>query len=335
MTQKNVLVFIEQTNNKIAAVSLELICKAQQLAAQLNVAVDAVVLGSNMHEEVKVLGHYGCNNVYYVNDERLAHFNSVPYAKIIIDIIKKYTPQIVLFGATINGRDVAPRVSSALQCGLTADCTDLQIGSYEFKGNKWDNTLLQMRPAFGGNIIATIVSPESSPSMATVREGVMKMVAPDDKKQARIIEEKCTLSDTDFLTEVVEVIRQEKTVNLKAAKIIVAAGMGAATRGSLDLIKALAKLLGAEVGCTRPVIDSGLLSWEHQIGQTGITVRPNLYIACGISGQLQHVTGMDESKRIIAINKDPHAPIFNVAHYGIIGTVDDVITKMVSAYTNL
>lgn len=332
MTQKNVLVFVEQNNNKIAEVSLELICKARELAQLLNVAVDAVVLGCDMQAELNVLGHYGCRNVYYVNDKRLAHFTSMPYAKIIVNVIKKHTPQIVLFGATVNGRDLAPRVASALRCGLTADCTDLQIGSYEFKGIKWDKTLLQIRPAFGGNIIATIVSPESLPSMATVREGVMKMIAPDTHKQAKIIEEKCELSDLDFPTKVIEVLRQEKSVNLKAAKIIVAVGMGVATKESVQLVQELARVLGAEVGCTRPVADAGLLSWERQIGQTGTTVRPTLYIACGISGQLQHLTGMEESKRIIAINTDPHAPIFKIAHYGIVGDLNDVVAKMIKAY---
>jgi len=330
--QKNVLVFIEQTNNKIAEVSLELVGKAQELAQQLNVAVDAVVLGSKMHQDLSLLGHYGCSNIYYIDDKRLAHFTSVPYAKIVVSIIKKYAPQIVLFGATVNGRDLAPRVSSALRCGLTADCTDLQIGSYEFKGEKWDKTLLQIRPAFGGNIIATIVSPESSPSMATVREGVMKMAELDKSRHAKIIEEKCELSDTDFPTQVIEVVRQEKSVNLKAAKIIVAAGIGVTTKESLNLLKELAKTLGAEIGCTRPVVDAGLLGWEHQIGQTGTTVRPNLYIACGISGQLQHTSGMVEAKRIVAINLDPQAPIFKIAHYGIVGDLNDVVAKMIKAY---
>lgn len=332
MKKNNILVVVEQNNNKIADVSLELICKAREIAQQLNVSVDAIVIGHKMHGELKFLGFYGCENIYHINDHRLMHFTSVPYAKIITNNIKKYQPQIVLFGATSNGRDISPRVASALKCGLTADCTDLQIGDYEFKGKTWKNTLLQIRPAFGGNIVATIVSPESSPSMATVREGVIKMTEPDYTKKINIIEEKCDLLDSDFLTEIIEITREERAVDLKGAKIIVAAGIGAANKEAVTLVKELAKTLGAEIGCTRPVVDAGLLTWEYQIGQTGLTVRPNLFIACGISGQLQHTTGMEESKRIIAINTDPNAPIFKLAHYGIVGDLNDIIPKMIKAY---
>ncbi len=332
MGKNNVLVFVEQNNKKIADVSLELICKASHLAEQLKVEVEAVALGHDMKNKLPVLGHYGCNNVYYIDDKRLAHFTSVPYAKTIVNVIKKYQPQIVLFGATTMGRDVAPRVASQLKCGLTADCTDLKIGNYEFAGKTWENILLQIRPAFGGNIVATIVSPESMPSMATVREGVMKMSAPDESRKINIVEEKCELSENDFLTEILEVVREEKKVNLKAAKVIVAAGMGVATQESLALVKQLARIFGAEIGCSRPVVDAGLLEHERQIGQTGTTVRPNLYIACGISGQIQHVVGMNEANRIIAINSDPNAPIFKVAHYGIVSDLNDVIPKMIKAY---
>ena len=331
---KSVLVFIEQSDNKIADVSLELICKARELANQLKTSVIAVALGSNLTNKLTHLGHYGCDRIYYIDDKRLTHYTSVPYTKILVNIIKKHTPQIVLFGATINGRDLAPRVSAALKCGLTADCTELKIGDYEFKNVKYKNILWQIRPAFGGNIIATIVSPEVSPSMATVREGVMKMNRPDTARSVQIIEEKCDVKATDFQTEILEVVRQAKSSNLKGAKIIVAAGMGVATKESLGLIKQLAETLGAEIGCTRPVSDAGLLDKECQIGQTGVTVRPNLYIACGISGQLQHLTGMTEAKRIIAINTDPNAPIFKVAHYGIYGDLNNVIPKIIQAYKN-
>lgn len=330
--KKNIMVFIEQHDNKIADVSVELICKAKELAKQLNVAVSAVALGFGLQDELKTLGYYGCEEVYYVDDKRLLNFMSVPYAKTVAALIKKYTPQIVLFGATVCGRDIAPRVASELECGLTADCTDLQIGDYEFKDQKWQNILLQIRPAFGGNIIATIVSPESSPSMATVREGVMKLTTPDHSRSIKVIEEKCPCATKDFLSEILEVVRKEKSVNLKAAKIIVAAGMGVSTPESMNLVKELAKTLGAEIGGSRPIIDSGLIAHERQVGQTGTTVRPNLYIACGISGQVQHVVGMQESKRIIAINTDPNAPIFKIAHYGIVGDLNDVIPKFINAY---
>ncbi|MFA6409767.1 MAG: electron transfer flavoprotein subunit alpha/FixB family protein [Gammaproteobacteria bacterium] len=328
MNPKSVLVFIEQNDKEIANVSLELICEARRLANQLKTSVSAAVLGFGLKKKLDVLAHYGSDEIYYVEDKRLEHFTSVPYAKIIAELITKHQPQIVLFGATINGRDLAPRVSAALSCGLTADCTNLQIGDYNFQGKTKENILLQIRPAFGGNIIATIVSPDCSPSMASVREGVMKMSAPDQNRKAKIIEEKCELTASDFPTEVCEVARAAKSVDLKGSKIIVAAGMGVSSKESLDLVKKLATALGAEIGCTRPVVDAGLLPLECQIGQTGSTVRPNLYIACGISGQLQHWTGISESKRIIAINSDPNAPILKVAHYSIVGDLNDVIPKM-------
>ncbi len=331
-SKKNVMVFIEARNSKVAEVSLELVSAADRLAQELGGCVEAVALGHNLDKELKALGHYGCRWVYYTDDERLTHFTSVPYAKTVVQIIKKYKPGIVLFGATTMGRDVAPRVASALKCGLTADCTDLQIGEHKIQDTIYENTLMQIRPAFGGNIIATIVSPESVPSMATVREGVMKMNSADTSKTVEIIKEPCIIDDNDFLTEVLEVILEEKQVNLKAAQIIVSAGMGASDPESITLAKELAKVLGGELGCSRPVVDSGILDKDHQVGQTGITVRPNLYIACGISGQIQHRAGMSEAKRIIAINKDPQAPIFALAHYAIVGEVKDVLGKMLKAY---
>ena len=331
-SQKNIMVFIESRNSKVAEVSLELLSAAGRLAQELGSNVEAVALGHNLVEELKALGHYGCRRVYYTDDERLTHFTSVPYAKTITRIIKQYKPGIVLFGATTMGRDVAPRVASALKCGLTADCTDLQIGEHKIKEINYENTLLQIRPAFGGNIIATIVSPESVPSMATVREGVMKMNPPELDKTVEIIRKPCMIDEDDFLTEILEIVREEKQVNLKAAQIIVSAGMGASDSETIGLAKDLAKVLGGELGCSRPVVDSGILDKDHQVGQTGITVRPNLYIACGISGQIQHRAGMSEAKRIIAINKDPQAPIFALAHYGIVGDVKDVLGKMIKAY---
>ena len=326
----NVMVFVEQSEGKLATVSLELICEGKRLAQKLGVEVEAVALGNQMKEKLKELGWYGCKSVYYLDDKRLAHFTSIPYAKNIVQVIQKYKPQIVLFGATIIGRDIAPRVSSELGCGLTADCTELDIGDYESKGKSYKNILLQNRPAFGGNIIATIVSPESTPSMATVRPGVIKMSAMNSACKIEIIEEKVSMTDKDMLTEVIEVIRTEKAVNLNAANIIVSAGMGAAN--SLELIKTLAQTLGGQVACSRPVVDSGILVRDHQVGQTGVTVRPNLYIACGISGQIQHRAGMSEAKRIIAINNDPQAPIFSIAHYGIVGDLNEVLPRMIKAY---
>jgi len=333
MTAENsIMVFIEQRDGVIADVSLELVCEAKRLTHDLGVPVTGVAAGYNLKQNLKTLGRYGCEKVYYVNDKRLSHFTSVPYAKVIVDVLRKYRPQIVLYGASTIGRDVAPRVASEMKCGLTADCTELKIGDYKIKTKEYKNILHQIRPAFGGNIIATIVSPEGDMSMATVREGVMKMSPPDLSKEADIIETSCDLTEDDFMTEVIEIVRKEKKVNLKSAQIIVSAGMGANSPEAIQLVKELASVLGGEVGSSRPVVDSGTLLKEHQVGQTGTTVRPNLYIACGISGQIQHRAGMAEAKRIIAINTDENAPIFDIAHYGIVGDVLDVIPKMIKAY---
>ncbi|MBI9099799.1 MAG: electron transfer flavoprotein subunit alpha/FixB family protein [Spirochaetaceae bacterium] len=329
---KSIMVFIEQNEGNIANVSLELISKASALAEQLGTSVTAAALGSGLKNKLVTLGSYGVSKVYYINDKKLHHFTAVPYSKIVSGIIKEHKPQIVLFGATTTGRALAPRVASALKCGLTADCTGLEIGDFDSKKKIYCNKLIQIRPAFGGNIIATIVSPESDPSMATVREGVMALPEHIGSEKAEIVEKKNPLCETDYMTEVLEVIHREKLVNLKSANIIVSAGMGAADPASLELVRQLADTLGGELGCSRPMVDSGVLGKEHQVGQTGITVRPNLYIACGISGQIQHRAGMSQSKRILAINKDPHAPIFSIANYGIIGELNDIIPLLIKAY---
>ncbi len=332
MSNNNVLVFIEQSRGKIAPVSMELISEAHKLADVLGVKVDGVSIGSQMDKAFSEVGAYGCQRVFYFDDERLAEFRSLPYAKCLVNVIRSSQPQIVLFGASVIGRDVAPRVASELECGLTADCTSLEIGDYESRGKSFKNILLQNRPAFGGNIVATIVSPESFPSMATVREGVMKIERLDNPLEVKVVKEAIEFKNDDFITEIIEIVRQEKAINLKSSNIIVSAGMGAANPVAIKLVADLAKTIGGVVGASRPVVDSGLLSKEHQIGQTGVTVRPNLYIACGISGQIQHRAGMSEAKRIIAINSDPDAPIFGLANYGIVGDIAQVIPKMIKAY---
>ena len=329
---QSVMVFVEFDGDRIADVSLELICEAGRLADRLHVTVSAVALGYGRKALLETLGHYGCGQVYYIEDKRLEYFSSVPFAEIVTRTIRQYTPRIVLFGATTMGRDIAPRTASALKCGLTADCTELKIGEHKIKDQVYEDILLQIRPAFGGNIIATIVSPESIPSMATVREGVMKKADPDPSGIIEITALPCDIPDHLFLTEVLEVLREEKTVDLKNARIIVSAGMGASDPEGLSLVKTLADTLGGVVGSSRPVADAGLLDRCRQVGQTGVTVRPNLYIACGISGQIQHRAGMEAAKRIIAINSDPEAPIFSIAHYGIVGDIHDIIPKMIKAY---
>ena len=325
------MVFIEYNDGVIAPVSLELLSKGHELAEQLGTELTAAAPGFGLAGQLPSLGRFGATRVFSMEDERLRHFTALPYAKVLTGLIRKTEPQIVLFGATTTGRALAPRIASALRCGLTADCTGLEIGSFEIKGKPYEDKLYQIRPAFGGNIIATIVSPESKPSMATVREGVMPLKELHEWKEAVVIREPVILGEEDFLTEVLDVINRERAVNLKAARIIVSAGMGASSPSSLELVRELAAAIGGELGCSRPMVDGGVLPKDHQVGQTGVTVRPNLYIACGISGQIQHRAGMAESKRIIAINSDPEAPIFSVANYGIVGDLNEVIPRMIKA----
>lgn len=329
-----IMVFIELYEGRVEPVSYELISKASRLAKELNCEVTAVAAGFKVEEELESCGRYGCKRVYYVEDEALNYFTAAPYSKAITAIIKKYQPEIVLFGATTTGRALAPRVASSLKCGLTADCTALEIGSFNDGGRLYEKKLLQIRPAFGGNIIATIVSPESYPSMATVREGVMRLVPENGNRKAIVIKEDSPLVKGDIMTEVLEMVHSAGRVNLKGASIIVSAGMGAAPPHSLNLVKELAHTLGGVLGSSRAMVESGILPKARQVGQTGVTVRPNLYIACGISGQIQHQAGMSESKRIVAINNDPGAPIFKIAHYSILGDLNEIIPLMIKTYKN-
>ena len=332
MTTNNVWVFIQQDNGKIADVSLELVCKARELAEKLGVKTQAVCIGDQIQQEVRKLASFGLSEIFCIEDKKLKHYTPVPYSKIMIELIKKHKPQIVLYGATTTGRDLGPRIASALRVGLTADCTDLQIGDHLIGDKEYKNILYQIRPAFGGNIIATIVSPESRPQMATVREGVMKISSPEAAPECRITSVPFNMTEEDFPTKILEKVFEEKTVNLKAAQVIVAGGMGVGSKENFNLIKQLAHTLGGEIGASRAAVDAGWISKEHQIGQTGITARPKLYIACGISGSIQHRAGMDQSSRIIAINTEPDAPIFQIAHYGIVGDLKEVIPVFIKAY---
>ncbi len=330
----NVWVFIEQEGGKIADVSLELVSKGRELAARLGVKTEAVLLGNKVDACVETLFHYGCDNVFLAEDERLEPFTVLPYAKVIIDLIKEHRPNILLFGATMKGRELAPRVASEKLAGLTADCTDLKIDDFDDKVNKkqYKDKLMQIRPAFGGNIIATIVNTWDDPQMVTVREGVMKMDAPEKGRKGKLTKVKVALTAKETVVKVIERVRQEKSVNLKGAQIIVAGGYGAGSKANFKLIHDLAATLGGEVGASRAAVDAGWIDHDHQVGQTGVTVRPKLYIACGISGSVQHCAGMAESKKIIAINSDPDATIFSLAHYGIVGDLNEVIPMMIKAY---
>ncbi|MBO4305211.1 MAG: electron transfer flavoprotein subunit alpha/FixB family protein [Lentisphaeria bacterium] len=330
----NVWVFAEQEGGKLADVSLELVSKACDLASRLGTKVEAVLLGNHVESCAETLFRYGCSNVFLAEDERLEPFTVLPYAKVIMDLILEHKPNILLFGATMKGRELAPRIASQKRAGLTADCTDLQIDDFEDKVNKksYKDKLMQIRPAFGGNIIATIVNSWDDPQMVTVREGVMKMGAPDDSRKGTVTRVKVALTEKETVLKVMERVRQESTVNLKSAQVIVAGGYGVGSKENFKLIRDLADTLGGEMAASRAAVDAGWISHDYQVGQTGVTVRPKLYIACGISGSVQHRAGMSESKKIIAVNTDPSAPIFSVAHYGIIGDLNSVIPMMIKAF---
>ena len=335
MKVKDVWVYIEQNNGNIAEVSLELLGKATNLAHKLNAKVGSILIGSSVKSLAKNLFTYGADKVYVAENPSLKDYTTLPYSKIVVGLIKEYQPQIVLYGASTTGRDLAPRIASELRVGLTADCTDLQIGDYSTKEKEYKDILYQIRPAFGGNIIATIVSPDHRPQMATVREGVMKMNEPNSSRIGEVIDFKTNLSDEIFVTKLIKKVQKEKTVNLKGANIIVSGGMGVGSKENFKLIHDLAHTLGAEVGGSRAAVDAGFISKDHQVGQTGTTVRPKLYIAVGISGQIQHMAGMNQSRRIIAINNDANAPIFQISQYGIVGDLNDVIPKIIDTYKSL
>ena len=327
-----VWIFAEQHAGKIEETPLELMSKARQLADTLGVQMAAVLLGDNVKELSKKLVQFGADKVYVVEDPLLEHYQTKTYSKVVYDLIHKHQPQIVLFGATITGRDLAPQVASATKAGLTADCTDLQIGKHEATGGEvHDNLLFQVRPAFGGNIIATIINYDRWPQMATVREGVMPMPTPDVKRKGQIVEEKVQLSKDDLVLEIIKEHKRQKKVDLKAARVIVAGGAGVGSKDNFKLVWELANALGAAPGATRAAVDLGFIDHDHQIGQTGTTVRPSLYIAIGISGAIQHQSGMNESQKIIAINNDPDAPILQIAHYKIVGDLNVVVPQITKA----
>lgn len=336
MTEHEVWVFVEQAQGKLHEVSLELASKGRELADRLGVPLAGVLLGSGVESLSSILISHGCDVVYLVDNPQLKDYTTLPYARTLARLAEERAPQVILFGASHLGRDLAPRVASCLRTGLTADCTDLQIGTYvdPKSGTQQPNLLLQIRPAFGGNIIATIVSPDSRPQMATVREGVMKLAQPDPARKGQVIPVPVELDGSDLAVRVIERQIAPKTVSLKGARVIVAGGFGVGSRQGFELIRDLARTLGAEVGASRAAVDAGFVSRDHQVGQTGTTVRPKLYIACGISGAIQHQAGMAQSGTIVAINTDPNAPIFQVAHYGIVGDLHEVIPMLIKAYRN-
>jgi electron transfer flavoprotein alpha subunit len=327
-----VWIFAEQEDGHLHDVGLELLSKGRRLANKLDLPLAAALIGHQVGSLVPTLYSYGADFVFLADDERLQHYLTLPYAKVLTDLVRLHRPRILLFGATSIGRDLAPRVASNTRSGMTADCTDLQISDVTQRGKLYPNLLLQIRPAFGGNIIATIISPESKTQMATVREGVMRMEKLEDGRQGRTVEVEVNLSEEEFAVQLIERYKEKPRVNLKAADIVVSGGYGVGKKENFRLIEELARVLGAEIGASRAAVDAGFIERDHQVGQTGTTVRPKLYIACGISGAIQHRAGMSESKKIIAINKNPNAPIFDIAHYGIVGDVVEVIPRLIEVF---
>ncbi len=334
--QNNLIVYCEYDEGRVADVSLELLTKGRVLADRLGVKLEALVLGDKLDGIENQLYPYGADVVYKVQDKRLYPYTSNPHAAVLINLFREITPQICLMGATCIGRDLGPRVSSCLHSGLTADCTALEIGDHhDPKTNKdYTDLLYQIRPAFGGNIVATIVNPEHRPQMATVREGVMKKEVrdPNYKGEAIDLDPKKYFSDTDCVVEIIDRHIEKSKINIKNAPIIVAGGYGVGSKENFDMLFELAHVLGAEVGASRAAVDAGFTDHARQIGQTGVTVRPKLYIAVGISGQIQHIAGMQESSIIISINPDADAPINTIADYVITGDMETVVPKLIKYY---
>ena len=332
----NVFVYCEVEDGKPADVSLEILTKGRSLADQIGAKLEAIVLGQGLGEIEQELFEYGVDVVHLGDHKHLEPYLTLPHAAIVAGIFEQEKPRIGLFGATSIGRDLAPRVSSQLKCGLTADCTELIIGDHFDKKAKKEHKdlLLQRRPAFGGNIIATIVTPDTLPQLATVREGVMKKEVYAKAKKGKVVAIKVDdyVGKEELAVSIIERHIEKKELNLKNSNIIVAGGYGVGSKKDFGLLYDLAEVLGGEVGASRAAIDAGYEVHDRQIGQTGITVRPKLYIACGISGQIQHTAGMDKSAMVIAINNDPHAPINKIADYVITGEVSKVIPKMIKYY---
>lgn len=333
MNFKNeVWVFIEQREGKTADVSLELLCKGHKLAQSMDGKLKSIVIGSNAENIAKETFKYGVDESLLIDHPSLKDYRTLPYSRILNDLVKTQIPRIVLFGATVIGRDLAPRVASHTKSGLTADCTDLQISDVKYLTKEFPKLLLQIRPAFGGNIIATIITPDVPTQMATVREGVMELTPVDKPNEIKITRIEYKPEPIDELVQIIQQHREDNKVNLKAAPIIVAGGYGLGTKENFKLVEELAHTIGGEIAGSRAAVDAGFVAPDRQVGQTGVTVRPKLYIAIGISGAIQHRAGMQEANKIIAINTDPEAPIFEVAHYGIVGDAAEIIPAFIEAY---
>ena len=335
---KGVYVFAQQVDNEISGIAYELLGKGKELAAKLNEEVTAVLIGHDVKGLADKLAEYGADKVIVVDDPELKEYRTEPYAHALSSVINEFKPEIVLVGATAIGRDLGPTVSARVATGLTADCTVLEIGDFPLvaipgkEDQQKHNQLLMTRPAFGGNTIATIACPDNRPQMATVRPGVMQKIEPIVGAKANVIEYNPGFTPNDRYVEIKEIVKAvSDTVDIMDAKILVSGGRGVGSPENFKILEDLAEALGGSVSCSRAVVDSGWKPRDLQVGQTGKTVRPNLYIACGISGAIQHTAGMEEADIIIAINKDEDAPIFDVADYGIVGDLNKIVPQLTEA----
>lgn len=318
-------VWVEQFNGQSGGISVEMLGQGRKLADKRGVALTACVLGHNVEHIAQEAISFGADRVFLADDPTLAVYRTAPYARVLVDLIREYKPEIVLLGASSRGRDLAGSVASVLYTGLTADCTSLDI-------DQESGLLMQTRPAFGGNIMATIVCPNHRPQMATVRHRVFEMPDADASRQGQVIAIDAAMGADEITTRVVDSILEKDEVNLADARIIVSGGRGIGGPDGFGMLHELADVLGGAVGSSRSAVDAGWISYAHQVGQTGRTVRPDLYIACGISGQIQHLAGMKTSRVIVAINTNRDAPIFSVAHYGIVGDVSQVIPALTEQF---
>lgn len=333
---KGVYIFAQQVDNAISPIAFELLGKAKELAKDLETEVTAVLLGYNVKGLADSLAEYGADNVVVVDSPVLETYRTEPYTQALTAVINEYKPEIMLVGATAIGRDLGPRASARVGTGLTADCTVLEIGDFPLNPlpnrEQKHNQLLMTRPAFGGNTIATIACPDNRPQMATVRPGVMQKIDKIDGAKANVIEFNPALEENNCYVEILDVVKEIKnTVDIQEAKILVSGGRGVGSKENFKLLEDLADAIGGVVACSRAAVDNGWMDKDLQVGQTGKTVRPNVYFAIGISGAIQHTSGMEESDIIIAINKDASAPIFDVADYGIVGDLNKIVPMLTEA----
>ena len=334
---KGVYIYAQQVDNKLSDIAFELVGKAKELAADLNTEVTAVLLGSNVKALATELGEYGADKVIVVDNPALETYRTEPYAQALVSVINEYKPEIMLVGATAIGRDLGPTVSARVKTGLTADCTKLEIGDFPINAmpgqEQKHNQLLMTRPAFGGNTIATIACPDNRPQMATVRPGVMQKLPKEAGRAAEVIEFNPTLEENNRYVEIMDIVKAVGNVeNIMDAKVLVSGGRGVGSAENFEMLRDLASCFkGSMVSCSRAAVENGWLAQDYQVGQTGKTVRPQIYFAIGISGAIQHVAGMEDSDLIIAINKDETAPIFDVADYGVVGDLNKIVPQLTAA----